>query len=246
MDRDGQIEPYTRTDSARGTDTIRIGSPSVYLDPGPHTYRIVSSTSDVLEPGDDGETWWWWDVVGSGWQMPMGQTSVVATLPAEPLRAECVAGDGDPCTATVEGTSLRVSTGPLEPFTPVTVRVAFDAADVAPPIEPAANRDLLFSVLAAIVAAGIAFALWRRTQEPAPGFPVLFEPPFMVPPALGVRVLDEQDSDESLQATLFDLAERGVLQLQGDDDTWHIEVVQPLDAEQLHPIEQSLLRSASD
>jgi len=243
VERGGIDEPYQRVDSARGTDSIRIGSPSVYLDPGAHTYRIVSSTGDVFEPGDEGETWWWWDVVGSGWQMPMAQTSVVATLPAEPLRAECVTGDDDPCTVTVEGTAMRVSTGALAPFTPVTVRVAFDADDVAAPIAPAVNRDLLFSLLAALIGAGAAFALWRRTKERAPGFPVLFEPPFMVPPALGVRVLDEKDSDESLQATLFDLAERGVLRLRGDDDTWHIEVVQPLEAEHLHPIEQTLLGS---
>ena len=56
-----------------------------------------------------------------------------------------------------------------------------------------------------------------------------------------MRVLDEKDSDADLQATLFDLAERGVLRLRGDDDTWYVEVVQPLEAEHLHPLEQSLL-----
>ena len=140
VERDGQAEPYTRIDSADGTDTIRIGSENVYLDPGPHTYRIVSSTTDVFEPGEPGETLWWWDVVGAGWQMPIGASSIVVTLPAEPLRAECVFGEDQPCTASVEGTSLRVTTGPLEPFTPVTVRVAFDADDVAAPIPAAADR----------------------------------------------------------------------------------------------------------
>ena len=37
VERDGQPEPYTHIDGVDGTDTIRIGSESVYLDPGPHT-----------------------------------------------------------------------------------------------------------------------------------------------------------------------------------------------------------------
>ncbi len=242
VERDGVTEPYTFLDSPAGVTTLRIGAESVLLDPGGHTYRIVSSTTDVFEPGDEGETLWWWDVVGAGWQMPMASSSVVVSLPVVPLRAECVLGKDEPCTASVEGTTLRVSTGPLEPFTPVTVRVAFDADDVATPVPGATDRDLLWSILAALVAAGVVAALWVRTREQEPGFPVLFEPPFMVPPALGVRVLDEKDSGSDLQATLFDLAERGVLRLQGDDDTWYIEVIQPLEAEQLHAIELTLLR----
>ncbi len=241
VERDGQPEPYTHTDGVDGTDTIRIGSESVYLDPGPHTYRIVSSTADVFEPGEPGETLWWWDVVGAGWQMSIGEASVVVSLPAEPLRAECVRGDDEPCTASFEGTSLQVRTGARDPFTPVTVRVAFDEDDVATPIPGSADRDLLWSLVAGAIALGLALLLWRRTREPEPGFPVLFEPPFMVPPALGVRVLDEQDSSADLQATLFDLAERGVLTLVGDDETWRVEVVQPLEAEHLHPLEQVLL-----
>ena len=72
---------------------------------------------------------------------------------------------------------------------------------------------------------------------------MLFEPPFMVPPALGVRVLDEKDSEADLQATLFDLAERGVLHLRGGDESWYVELVQPPEGEQLHPLESGLLNS---
>ena len=104
----------------------------------------------MLEPGEPGEGLWWWGGVGAGWHMPIGAPSVVVTLPAEPLRAECVLGDDVPCTASVEGTSLRVTTGPLEPFTPVTVRVAFDADDVAAPIPAAADSDLWWSLVAGL------------------------------------------------------------------------------------------------
>lgn len=241
VERDGVIEPYVHIDGARGTDTIRIGNEYVYLDAGEHVYRIVSSTEDVLEAGRAGETLWWWDVVGSGWQMSIGEATVRAELPAEPLRAECVSGKDDPCTATVEGTTLSVRTGPLAPYTPVTVRVAFAADDVAEPMAPARHRDLLWAIAAAVLAAGVAAWGWRATREREPGFPVLFEPPFMVPPAVGVKVLDERHSDDDLQATLFDLAERGVLRLRGDDAAWQIEVVEPLEGEHLHPTERALL-----
>lgn len=241
VERDGTAEPYVHIDGARGTDTIRIGDEQVYLDAGEHVYRIASSTDDVLEPGRDGETLWWWDVVGSGWQMPIDEAIVRVELPAEPLSAECVSGRNEPCTATVEGTTLSVQTGPLAPFSPVTVRVAFTAADVAEPIAPARYRDLLWAIAAAVTAAGVAAWGWRATREKEPGFPVLFEPPFMIPPAVGVRVLDERHSDDDLQATLFDLADRGVLRLRGDDDTWQIELVEPLEGEHLHPAERALL-----
>lgn len=242
VERDGDPEPWVEVPSAEGTTSIRIGDEDVYLDPGSHTYLIASSTSEVFEPGDDGETLWWWDVVGAGWQMRMDEASVRVQLPARPLRAECVQGEDTPCTASVEGTSLQVSTGPLEPFTPVTVRVAFPEDAVGPTVAGGPDwATVVPTVVAVLVAALAAWWCWRRTREREPGFPVLFEPPFLIPPALGVKVLDETDSDEDLQATLFDLAERGVLRLQGDDDTWRIEVVQQLDAEQLHPLETALL-----
>jgi hypothetical protein len=240
--RDGQPETFAREGGPAGTDTIRIGRASVYLDQGEHTYVIDSSTTDVLEPGEPGETVWWWDVVGSGWQMPMSRVVVTAQLPAVPLRAECVQGEDDPCEAVIDGTTMTVTTGPLSPYTPVTVRVAFDADDVATPIG-ASNAYLWWSLAAAVVAVAVAAALAWPTRERAPGFPVLFEPPFLVPPALGVRVLDEADSDADLQATLFDLAERGVLRLRGGDEAWYVEVVQPLDQEQLHAGEAAMLRS---
>lgn len=243
VERDGGEEAWTDVDSAPGTRSIRLGRESVFLDPGLHDYRILSSTKDVLEPGaDDGETLWWWDVVGKGWQMPMESVSVTADLPATPLRAECVQDADTPCEARVVENTLTVRTGPLEPFTPVTVRVAFDADDVAAP-DPGTDTTTtaLWSVLAALVGAGVAVLLGRRTREAAPGFPVLFEPPFMTPPALGVKVLDEVDSEHALQATLFDLAQRGVVLLQGDDDSWTVQLVDDRSGLALHPVESAVL-----
>ncbi len=104
--RDGSPEPYTDVDGAAGTRNVRIGEESVILEPGAHTYEVRSRTTDVFEPGDDGETLWWWDVVGSGWQMEMDRVEVRVDLPVEPIRVECVQGEDTECDTSVEGTTL--------------------------------------------------------------------------------------------------------------------------------------------
>ncbi len=225
--RDGSPEPYEVVPSPSGTKSLKIGSAAVTLSPGTHQYQIQSSTTDVLEPGAKDQTLWWWDVVGSGWQMGMESVDISVQLPARPLKTECVQGDDTKCTASVEGTSLRIRTGPLEPFTPVTVRVTFPEDAVGTPIQPSSNAALFIAlaIVGGILAVGAAFLLVSRTRENEPGFPVLYEPPAGIYPALGVRVLDETDSDNDLQATLFDLAERGVLTLAGDDDSWSVTAV---------------------
>lgn len=242
VERDGHAEPYIWVDSAHGTETLRIGQESTYLEPGEHTYRIRSTTTDVLEPGTDGETLFWWDVVGAGWQMAMGSAHVRVELPTEPLRAECVMGKDTPCTASVEGRSLTVTTGPLEPFTPVTVRVAFPAdALPAPPAGESPVPTVVLSAIAAAVAVGLGIYLFRATREVTPGFPVLFEPPPGITPAVGARVLHEQHSRDDLQATFYTLAERGILRLEGDDDEWRLQLLADRSASQLHAPEAAVL-----
>ena len=240
--RDGGTEPYAETGTTSRTRTIRIGDESVFLEPGAHTYEIRSRTTDVLEPGDDGETLWWWDVVGSGWQMEMDEVDVRVELPAEPLRAECVQGEDTPCRAQVDGTTLTVRTGPLAPHTPVTVRVAFPEGSVAaPPEGDGPLLTIVLSVIAAALAAGLGWALYRATHEREPGFPVLFEPPQGVSPAVGVKVLDEKRSSDELQATLYDLGDRGVLRLEGDDSSWSVHRLSESPATPLSSAELAML-----
>lgn len=252
--RNERSEPYTWVDSATGTRTLRIGDEDVYLDPGDHTYRIRSTTTDVLEPGDDGETWWWWDVVGGGWQMSMDAARVEVDLPVEPVRAECVMGEGEerPCDATVEARRLVVDAGALPPFTPVTVRVAFPADALPdPPAGDSPLETVLLSIAAALLAGALGFWLLLATREKEPGFPVLFEPPQGVGPALAARVLFEEHSRDDLQATLYALADRGVLRLEGDDERWTVRLLVdpstvPLDHPERAVLDTLRLRAPED
>jgi len=100
---------------------------------------------------------------------------------------------------------------------------------------------IVLSLLTGLLAGGLDLYLYSRTRETEPGFPVLFEPPFGIFPALGVRIADGEDSSEALQATLFDLAERGLLQLAGDDDAWNVTVIADPAVTPQWPAETSML-----
>jgi len=100
---------------------------------------------------------------------------------------------------------------------------------------------IVLSLLSGLLAAGFCLYLSSQTRETKPGFPVLFEPPIGVFPALGARILHGKDSPEALQATLFDLAQRGLLQLTGDYGTWTVTVIADPAATHLWPGETEML-----
>ncbi len=243
--RDGLSEHFEWIDSAVGTATARIGRAETTLPPGTYTYVLTWSTSDVLEPSvingvkDPDTTLWWWDVIGSGWSMPIGASDITVTLPADPTSVECVMGEQSPCKPTTDGRTLKLATGSLAPYTPVTLRVGMPSSEVPPNDAP--GQNLVLAILAGIVGAGLGLFGLRLTRERRPGFPVLYEPPAGVQPAVGVRVLDEKPSDDELQATLFDLGERGVLQISPSGDEWQISIVGDPGAAQLEYWELSML-----
>lgn len=239
--RDGAPEPWEWTDSAAGTETMRIGSASVFLTPGQHQYVIRSTTTDTLERGADGTVVWWWNVVGSGWQMAMDQVVITARLPAEVTKVECVQGEATPCTADLSERTMTVRTGPLAPFTPVTVRATFpDGALPLPPEDPT-NLTWLWSTLAGLLGLGLGIWFVVATRERPPGFPVLFEPPEDISPALGAKVLSETTSDDDLQATLYDLGAKGVVRLDGNDDAWNVNLLVDPQAAQVPEMERAML-----
>ena len=100
---------------------------------------------------------------------------------------------------------------------------------------------IVASLLSGLLAAGFYLYLRSQTHETKPGFPVLFEPPIGVFPALGVRILGGTDSLWEVQATLFDLAQRGLLQLTGDADSWTVTVIADPAVTQQWPGETAML-----
>jgi uncharacterized membrane protein YgcG len=244
--RDGAKEPWVWVGSAPGTETARIGAESVLLSPGTYTYRLISTTRDVLEPKVvDGEedpdvTWFWWDVVGAGWKMPMQDVRVNLALPAEPLEVECVMGEHSPCEASVSGKTVNVAVESLAAKEPVTLRVSLPSDKVPANEVPSSNAPLQLGL--GVLGAGAGALGLVATRERKPGYPVLYEPPPGVRPAVGARVLSEHASDDDLQATLFDLGERGVLRLEMTGaDAWNVHLVAPPSLENCDEWEAAML-----
>ncbi len=240
--RDGAPETAAWVDSFGGTRTLKIGNAGVTLDPGVHTYVITSTTTDVLNRAAGDRAQFWWNIIGS-WQMPMEAATVVVHLPAAPERSECVQGTATRCEVSVEeGTMTYRAAGTLAPHTPVTVRLTFPKGAVpTPDADPTSTRTIALSVLAGLVGAALGAWFIVATRERRPGFPVLFEPPQGVGPALGARVLYETDADDDLQATLYDLGERGLLRLDGNDDAWRINLLADPSSQALSTAESGVL-----
>lgn len=241
--RDGQPEQHTWDDAPAGQQSLRIGNAAVYLEPGVHTYVITSATTNTLERGPDDTVRWWWNVVGSGWQMTMESVDVTVNLPAEVTDAECVQGDDTQCTADLSERTITVHAGPLDRYEPVTVRATFpEGAVPQPPADPG-NNTLLLTIVAALIGAGAGLAFVFATRERTPGFPVLFEPPEGISPALGAKVLTEVDSADDLQATLYDLGAKGIVRLDGNDYAWTVNLLADPVAAQAGEAERAMLTS---
>ncbi len=239
--RDGQPEPYQWDDAPADQESLRIGSAAVTLTPGQHTYVITSTTTDTLERGPGGTVRWWWNVVGTGWQMSMESVAATVHLPAEVTRVECVQGKDTPCRADASERTLTVRTGPLDPYTPVTVRATFPEGSLPPPAPDPADRTVLWSIVAAVAAVALGAWFIVATRERPPGFPVLFEPPSGVSPALGAMVLDEVPSDDDLQATFYDMGAKGVIRLDGNDSAWNINLLVDPQDPRVSEMERGLL-----
>ncbi len=135
------VERPSRHDST-GVLSIRIGEEDTFLT-GTRDYRIRYVVEGALLPGGDGTTLLRWDVVGDGWQQPIGAVEVVVTGPG--LLADRAVCAGPGCSVDVaEAGRWVASTGPVPAFTPVSVQVPFDAT-VLPAPEPILQRRWTFA-----------------------------------------------------------------------------------------------------
>ncbi len=203
---DDQPVPYgLQWESGRRYRVAKIGDPDSYVSPGSHTYTITYTIKGALSPtsanpGSFASTSWTdkqpaqsvfnWNVVAPGWQMAIQKSTIRVVLPKPSGKVQCTSSfDGSgPCTIAGAGTdTVTISTGPLAPRTPVTVRIGLplptpDRVTVPWPIafDRVLGRSLsAVGILLALSAAALAFgyALDRKAREPEPGFPVMYEPP---------------------------------------------------------------------
>jgi hypothetical protein len=235
--RDGRSEPFEVLREGRGRyRNVKIGSAGTTMT-GEHTYVIGYHIDGVLAPHGDGSQFYW-NLIPSGWQMQIAQSTLVVRLPAAAQDVRCAVGTGAASGCTVSGAGTRTlttTTGPLSPHTPVTMQTDLDL--------PAPARDqhawparldavlgpnvvvLVVVALLALLTGAIGLRFGRQTREDTPPFPVLYAPPDGVGPAEAVYVYSERVPREAFVASIMQGAEKGATTLDkpgGHDAGWTI------------------------
>jgi uncharacterized membrane protein YgcG len=236
--RDGREEPYA-VESIGNGKRIRIGDKDVFLDSGPHTYRIAYRTTRQLgffERYDE----LYWNVTGNAWTFAIEQVEAIISLPpgARIIQHAAYTGpqgaNGQDFRVTQgEGTTYRaVTTRRLAPGEGFTVAIGFTKGLVPEPTGADRLRDTVSDNLgiAALIAAVLAvfgyyYWAWSRVgRDPPQGTIIpLFSPPEGLGPA-GVRYVWRQKfDDKTFAASVVGLAVNGRARIHDDDGDFAIE-----------------------
>ena len=239
---DGASEPFELSTQSGGRYVVaRIGDPHITLLPGAHTYAISYRVDGVLEPGTDGaQSQFYWNLIPGGWAQAIDQARLTVHLPAPftsspPVQCAVGAGATTGCASLVtEGRqTLFITTGPLAPRTPVTIKVGLPIP--TPPAgtsipwsarwDPVLGDSVpaLVVVLLLAVAAGVVGAFVAHSaHERPPAYPLQYAPPDGVGPAEAMYVVTERVDNQAFVASLLWAAQQGAIDLTRDGDTWTI------------------------
>lgn len=234
--RDGSSDGVDLSTERGGRYVVaKIGRADVSLS-GSHRYVITYDVDGVLSDPINGArgSQFYWNLIPGGWRMPITKATLRATTPTPPQDTRCAVGAGSDagCQASTSGNTLTVTTGSLEPNTPVTVQTALSTA--APgqkslpwslPFDPVFGRSVPLAIvfaLLAVVAGVVSWLLARSVREPPPAYPLMYGPPEGMGPAQGAYVLTEKISDDMYAATMLELGEKGVAEIADVDGAWTI------------------------
>lgn len=226
--RDGQPEPYQRTEVSNGT-SVRIGSADTILDPGPHVYRIHYRTTRQIGFFRDFDELYW-NATGTGWTFPIERAEARITLPAAApfgKRAVYTGAQGSTAhnAAVVSerpGQIVFRTTAPLDRREGLTVAVAWRKGIIAEPgfftrLGWMLRQNGPMMLALAMLLAVVVYAVWlavRAWQNPdkRPIVP-LFSPPDGFS-AAGLRYVSRMGFDSRTFATaIVDAAVRGALRI---------------------------------
>jgi hypothetical protein len=231
--RDGADDGVDLTTEGKGRYVVaRIGRADTTIS-GDHTYVISYLVKGVLSQQGKGSEFYW-NLIPGGWRMPIEKSTLTATLPQAPADPKCAIGVGSTggCEVAADGRTLTVTTGGLEPNTPVTVQTT--VATHAPgqktlpwpvrfdPVFGHSLVALVFWLVLAALAAAAGWMLARSVFEPPPSYPLMYAPPEGIGPAQGAYLLTERINDDMYAATMLELGEKGLAQIDRSEGGWKI------------------------
>lgn len=241
VERDGRPEPYSVSSIANGRQ-IRIGDADSYVTDGPHTYVLRYRLSRMARFFADHDELYW-NVTGNFWDFPILRATATVTLPAGAKISRLAAYTGPLGSTDTDATTHRdadnvatfAANNELRPGDGLTVALAFQKGVVQPASGVAAggtwlsdHRDSVVPVLAALLVALYHFWAWLRVgRDPKRGTIIpLFHPPEGISPA-EIQYVHRMGVDgggwKALTANLFDLGVKGLVTIDNQNGTLHVQ-----------------------
>ncbi|MCL1869687.1 MAG: DUF2207 domain-containing protein [Promicromonosporaceae bacterium] len=217
------------------TTALRTGDEATQLDPGVYVYQLRYTIDGVLQPGDHGARLDW-DALPAGWPQQVVNATVTVTLPGKASGLHCTAGGKACATSDGEGAAtLDASATNLAPFASIAFHADVDtqvpgtgagtpwASRWDPVLGTGLVPLLLIVVLAlAALAGGIVLTWWvggwrtarvrRYSGRPAG-----------LGPVQGAYLATGQLPEDTVLASLFEAAARGVVLIRAVDRGWAVD-----------------------
>ena len=228
IQRDGRAEPY-RVESLSNGKRVRIGRPSVFLDPGPHTYTITYRTDRQLGFFDEFDELYW-NVTGNQWDFEIERARAVVYLPdgARVTQYEAYTG-----VQGAQGKSWKLmspasspmsieTTRTLKPGEGFTIAIAFPKGFVTAPSAP--NRAVSFmkdnagtalAFLGLLLVTGYYYVIWARHGKDPEGGTIIprFEPPKGLSPGASRMTRQMGFDQKTYTAALISLGVKGAIEI---------------------------------
>jgi len=232
-------DPSTYVSSGQHTYTISYSVPGVISPVTAGQGKTFESTDGADAAG--AQSAFYWQTIAKAWQLPIAKAIVTVNLPAPAQQIQCSAGTGTAAAVEVGACGIQgagtnrvtLTANNIPPFSGMTTRISMQppppARDTLPwaaKWDPILGRSLplvIFVGLLSIVGLVVGFGWARSSREQTPGLPVMYAPPKGLGPVQTVYIAREAMGENSLSATLFYLADKGLAKLESrTDESWLI------------------------
>ncbi len=232
--RDGSPEPY-RTESLSNGVRVRIGSASVFLPTGIHSYTITYRTDRQLGFFENFDELYW-NVTGNGWTFAIDKAKAIVRLPPGAAAREQVGFTGyqgergkDYVVSDFGDRVEFETTRRLRPREGLTVAVSWPKGFVTQPtiVDKAGyllrdNRALLVSLAALVIVFIYYFVVWDRVGRDPEGAAVFprFESPTGLSPAATRFIYRHGYDRKTFSAAIVSMAVKGFLIIEEQAGTY--------------------------